>query len=174
LSSRSAKDATDAEDRLIALYNKFMDNEFKQKGKEPSDNDKVVTLLRASTLCMNLDNATDILTMFVHSDRIFSDLGRAMAYPDTFEATQHVVLRKWIPIDIDMEFRGFVYQNKFNALSQYNYIVYFERLKSLKDDIGIKQTKKISFLKYMYVYIHIFKKKKKKKKKAKKFSSIGI
>jgi len=103
--------------------------------KKTSDNDKLRALLKATTLCMNVSNATEILTMFIYSERIYADLGRALAYPEAFESTQHIILRKWVPIDIDMEFRGFVYKNQLNGLSQYNYIAYFERLKPLKCDI---------------------------------------
>ncbi len=46
-----------------------------------------------------------------------------------------VVVRYWIDIEPDMEFRGFVYNNTLNALSQYSTLVYFPRLAALRPEL---------------------------------------
>ena len=35
---------------------------------------------------------------------------------------ESVVLRKWVPIDVDQEYRGFVSKGRLTALSQYNHV----------------------------------------------------
>jgi len=45
------------------------------------------------------------------------------------------VIRLWRPIEIEMEFRGFVANGKLNALSQYNHIVYFPELWQRREQI---------------------------------------
>ena len=42
---------------------------------------------------------------------------------------ENLVIRKFFEIEVDMEFRGFVYNGNLNALSQYNFLFYSERLK---------------------------------------------
>ena len=129
LSSRSAKDATDAEERLQILFDKYC-----KENNVKNDNDRIRELLKAATHCMKVSNSKQILSMFINSERIHHDIGSGLKYgKDKFN--QNVVIRKWIPIDIDMEFRGFVYKGKFNALSQYNHFIYFERLVKMKDEL---------------------------------------
>jgi len=41
---------------------------------------------------------------------------------------ENFVIRKFVEIDVDMEFRGFVYNGKLTALAQYNYLIHSERL----------------------------------------------
>lgn len=119
LSSRSAKDATDAEERLETLFKKYC-----AESGAKDDNDRVRELLKAATHCMKVSSAQQILSMFIHSERIEHDLGSALKYgKEKFD--QNVVLRKWIPIDIDMEFRGFVCNGKLTALSQYNHFILY-------------------------------------------------
>ena len=129
LSSRSAKDATDAEERLQSLFTKYC-----EQNQAKDDNDRVRELLKAATHCMKVSSAKQVISMFIHSERIHHDIGSALKYGKE-KFTENVVIRKWIPIDIDMEFRGFVYNNQLNALSQYNHFIYFQRLTEMKQEI---------------------------------------
>jgi len=72
--------------------------------------------------------------MLLRSERIYSDLQLALEHPDLFK--QSIVVRQWVTIDVDMEWRGFVYDHKLNALSQYNYVTYFPRLAALEEKVG--------------------------------------
>lgn len=45
---------------------------------------------------------------------------------------------KWVDIDPDMEFRGFVYEQKFTALCQYNHQILSKRLVEKKEEIHHK------------------------------------
>lgn len=54
--------------------------------------------------------------MFSISERISQDMKLALAHPERFK--EHFVIRKWVDLDPSLEFRGFVKNNKLNALSQ--------------------------------------------------------
>merc|ERR1711862_472425 len=56
------------------------------------------------------------------------DMEFALVNRDSFNT--NIIIRRWVDIDIDMEFRGFYCNGKLNALSQYNYIVVFDELSS--------------------------------------------
>jgi len=128
LSCRSAKDALTRE-QLRALYANFctLDN-------ADDDNARLIALVKAATEILQVHTAAESLSQLLTSDRIFEDLTLAMAHPDRFE--QNIIVRRWVHIDVDMEFRGFVYNNALNALSQYNYVTYFPRLAKQKDDLA--------------------------------------
>lgn len=90
--------------------------------------------MEAGTELLKFKNAEDILDNFCQSERIFQDMRLAKEHLSRFE--QHFVVRKWIDIDVDMEFRGFVSNGKLNALSQYNHLAFFPRLLEMKDSIA--------------------------------------
>eukprot|EP00051_Salpingoeca_urceolata_P001561 m.41977 g.41977 ORF g.41977 m.41977 type:complete len:181 (-) comp11506_c0_seq3:265-807(-) len=48
---------------------------------------------------------------------------------------ENLVVREWVPMDVDMEFRGFVANGALNALSQYNHLAFFPRLAELSGSI---------------------------------------
>jgi hypothetical protein len=90
--------------------------------------------------------------MMGRSDRIFEDLEMSLEPEIIGRFKQNVIVRRWIPLAPDMEFRGydfhisithfyhqnnpllchvlcsFVYGGQLNALTQYNYPSYFPRL----------------------------------------------
>ncbi len=57
----------------------------------------------------------------------------ALKHKASFE--EHFVVRQWVPIAIDMEFRAFVCDGKLTALTQYNHMVYFPRLVAMKQHL---------------------------------------
>lgn len=133
LSSRSAKDAPMLQTRLKDMYKealgKFKEDEQKQ------ENTKIICLLQAAFDAMRVSCAADVIDMFVRSERVYQDLLlAAVNRPEVYD--ENFVIRKFIPIDVDMEFRGFVYNGKLTALSQYNYMIYSERLVAKKEAIA--------------------------------------
>lgn len=48
---------------------------------------------------------------------------------------ENFVVREWVDIDQDMEFRGFCHNGQLTALSQYHHLVYFPRLQTMKEHI---------------------------------------
>jgi len=127
-SSRSAKDTGIYQTRFLEKYRKFLsDRPSKQ------DNDKMVCLLQAGTEMLKIHNGREVLQTFCRSERVSQDMLLAMNQKQQFR--EHFVIRKWVDIDVDMEFRGFVHNNTLNALSQYNHLTYFPRLVEMREKI---------------------------------------
>jgi hypothetical protein len=60
------------------------------------------------------------------------DMLMALDHPDRF--VEHLAVRQWVPLEVDLEFRGFVGPNgRLNALSQYNHLAFFPRLLPLRE-----------------------------------------
>jgi len=78
--------------------------------------------------------------MFLSSERINSDLLLALDYPAE-KWTQDFVVRKFVPIPIEYEFRGFVVNNELRAMCQYYHWIFFPTLVENKERINsiIKQ-----------------------------------
>ena len=124
-SSRSAKDSPLATDHFRKLYVKFL-NELDISVRE-IENEQIICLLKAAFQCLKIKNAKTAIDMLIQSERIYQDMLLAIEMPST-KFKENLVIRKFYDIDIDMEFRGFVFNGNLNALSQYNFLVYSERL----------------------------------------------
>mmetsp|Transcript_11467 Transcript_11467/g.12581 ORF Transcript_11467/g.12581 Transcript_11467/m.12581 type:complete len:342 (+) Transcript_11467:10-1035(+) len=133
-SSRSAKDTVIYAAQFESVYKECL-----KKLKEQDMNAKVVALMQAGTLLLATKNAKELLENFVLSERVYIDMRVALNLPEQF--SENFAVRKWIDIDVDMEFRGFVYDNKLTQLSQYNHLPYFERLIERKDELLAKIVK---------------------------------
>jgi len=92
-------------------------------------------LLEAGTLALMMEDAKQALQMFSISERIMQDMKLALEHPERFEKFEHFVVRKWVDLDPSMEFRGFVFDNKLNALSQYNHLAFFQHVVDEASDI---------------------------------------
>ena len=131
MSSRSAKDSPLYSNKLKEYYLEYLKDE-----KEIDVNKKVQAMLFAATKLLKVSNAETAFQFFTKSERIAQDMEVALADREKFEI--NVVIRRWTDIDIDMEFRGFYCNGKLNALSQYNYIVYFDSLQGKENSIAEK------------------------------------
>jgi len=127
-SCRSAKDTT-----IYALQFRELYKTFLQKKDSPTTNNKVIALLEAGTNALKTYSAQNLFSTFLISERVHGDFELALARPERWN--QNLAVRKWIPMDVDMEFRGFVKNNQLNAISQYNYVAYFPRLVTLKSQL---------------------------------------
>lgn len=127
-SSRSAKDAPMYQEQFIELYK----TELKQVKEEDRtlENTKITCLLKAAFQAMKLSSAKEVINTFVTSERIYQDMLLATKVEDRFQ--ENFVVRKFIEIDVDLEFRGFVYNGELHAICQYNYLIYSERLDKSK------------------------------------------
>eukprot|EP00455_Lapot_gusevi_P009699 TRINITY_DN14358_c0_g1_i3.p1 TRINITY_DN14358_c0_g1~~TRINITY_DN14358_c0_g1_i3.p1 ORF type:complete len:344 (-),score=101.32 TRINITY_DN14358_c0_g1_i3:104-1135(-) len=131
-SSRSAKDATIFHSELETRYRNYV-----QESQANDGNGKLICLLKAAHGLFQIHSAREALQQFVHSERIYQDMCLAR---DAKYEQESIVVRGWVPIDVDMEFRGFVANGRLNALSQYNHVAYFPRVVDLKEELAQKIT----------------------------------
>eukprot|EP01052_Picozoa_sp_SAG31_P017395 SAG31_NODE_1188_length_9481_cov_14.760819_4_plen_440_part_00 len=114
-SSRSAKDAPAAQASLVSSYLA----KVAMKSEDTLSN-RVRSMLEAGLEMMKVFAAADALALFWCSERINQDMELALARPERWN--QSFVVRRWVDIEVDMEFRGFVNDGVLNALSQYNHL----------------------------------------------------
>lgn len=131
-SSRSAKDAPMVQGRFKDLYLSELQS-YPQE--ERSENLQISCLLKAAFEALKVKTAEQVIDMFIRSERIYQDLLLA-AVNQVEMYNEHFVIRKFVHIDIDMEFRGFVQGHDLVALSQYNYLIYSKRLVEEKEKYG--------------------------------------
>eukprot|EP01102_Stenamoeba_stenopodia_P008490 TRINITY_DN2443_c0_g1_i1.p1 TRINITY_DN2443_c0_g1~~TRINITY_DN2443_c0_g1_i1.p1 ORF type:complete len:348 (-),score=92.64 TRINITY_DN2443_c0_g1_i1:24-1067(-) len=127
-SCRSAKDTAVFDARFRSLYR----DRLSQK-QERNENDKLASLLEAAIEILKVRSAAEVLLSFCTSERVYQDMLLALQHPERFE--QHFIVRKWVDIDPDMEFRAFYSNGKLNAVSQYNHLCYYPRVVENKDII---------------------------------------
>lgn len=73
-----------------------------------------------------------MLHIFVGSERIWHDMELALAQSVWDEA---LVVRRWVELEPDMEFRCFVSGDRLTAVSQYRHLVHFPRVVKLRDEL---------------------------------------
>lgn len=126
LSSRSPKDSRLCEacalqsicDELLALSS---------DGQAVDANTIQRVVMRAGIQSLRHSDAASVLESFLTSDRVCEDdLPLALSFPDRW--SQHIVIREWIDIPTYCEFRGFVFNGKLTAVSQYFVGVHFPEL----------------------------------------------
>ena len=131
-SSRSAKDAPLVQRSFKELY---IDELNRHAEEQLTENTQITCLLKAAFLALRVKSAGEVLDMFLRSQRIYQDLYLAVInQPEKYN--ENFVIRKFFEIDIDMEFRGFVFENELVALSQYNYLICSKRLVDGKETYG--------------------------------------
>lgn len=123
-SSRSAKDAPLVQQKFKELY---MQELKAYPVDDQNENVKITCLLKAAFNALQVKTSDEVIDMFLRSERIYQDLLLA-AVNQKDKYNEHFVIRKFVDIDVDMEFRGFVWNYELVALSQYNYAIYSERL----------------------------------------------
>jgi len=142
LSSRSAKDSSISSDRTKNIFRKLI-NEV----PNPTLNDKLIAINRAHILALQLTDAKEVVDMFLGSERINSDLKLALDYSHNW--TQDFVIREFVPVPIEFEFRAFVVNNQLRGMCQYYHYMYFPRLvdnKVLIDQLVHKKFEEIKDL----------------------------
>ena len=130
-SSRSAKDAPMYQDKFSVLYGTELSR--LDVGEQRKENQQITCLLRAAFEAMKVRTSEEVIDMFICSERIYQDMLLAVEHEQRF--CEHFVIRRFVHIDVDMEFRGFVFGHKLTAVSQYNYLMFSARLLEEKDII---------------------------------------
>lgn len=130
LSTRSPKDSDILSERSEESYQRFL------KESDKSKNSQVIARIRSGIHSLKVASGSEALDILRHSDRVLLDLTEALDLSEQFNMA--VILREWIDVPIQMEFRGFVRNRTLTALSQYYHYVYFPELESMKDEIQHK------------------------------------
>ena len=135
-SSRSAKDASLFRKEFLEIYREQLSN----SSSPHEENSRLIALLTAAFLCLRVRCAEDVLSMFIISERIYQDMLLALdvSRQSSIPFVEHLVLRPFVPIAVDMEFRGFVFREELTCLSQYNYLIYSARLIEKRETILAK------------------------------------
>ncbi|CAF0712615.1 unnamed protein product [Brachionus calyciflorus] len=131
-SSRSAKDSPLTFKQFKDLYSSYFNSLTETENLE--ENEQIKCLLKAAFECLKVQKASQVIEMFFKSERIYQDMLLAVEKKERFK--ENFIIREFVQIDIDMEFRGFVFNGKLTALSQYNYLIYSKRLNEQKSQIG--------------------------------------
>jgi len=107
-----------------------------EASRNTDENLRLTALISASTKTLKVHSGAEALHLIKISERSNEDILLALEFPDMWE--MKIIIRKWEYIPTHLEFRGFVCDNKFTALSQYFHIAYFDELKKNKKDIENK------------------------------------
>jgi len=141
LSSRSPKDAALCHPQFRSLFDKAL-AELRVELTEASKSGKFVVeetnlrlhaLYKASTEILMSSSGEEAIALLVTSNRIQNDLSTYVSSTDN--TPFNVAIREFKFFDVMYEFRGFVYENKITALTQYNEFVHFPLLLKQKDKI---------------------------------------
>ncbi len=136
-SCRSAKDAAPALPGFRATYDAELRKVLTSAPAAttaamtaPTANDRLVAMLQTGLAMLRHRTAEGAVATLVRSERVAQDMLMALDHPDRF--VEHLAVRPWHDIDVDLEFRGFVCKGRLTALSQYNHLAHFPRLAGLR------------------------------------------
>eukprot|EP01129_Flabellula_baltica_P008845 TRINITY_DN3541_c0_g1_i1.p1 TRINITY_DN3541_c0_g1~~TRINITY_DN3541_c0_g1_i1.p1 ORF type:complete len:328 (+),score=59.17 TRINITY_DN3541_c0_g1_i1:12-995(+) len=115
LSTRSPKDYALKTEKTFGIL------EAELEGISSEDEvSQVIALIRVMSFALQLDSGEETINSFVHSERVYQDIFVRLLNSHTDDDfNMKVIIREWVHILPEYEFRGFVYQGKLNALSQY-------------------------------------------------------
>lgn len=135
LSSLSPKDAALNSPRFMQVYEeelRVLEHDA-QKSNNSVLNCKLHALYRASTWCLACENGKRACQLFIEADRTYNDLKDHAN--GNIPCDFNIAVREFRLFPVELEFRGFVYQRKLTALTQYNEMCFFPILSALHDQI---------------------------------------
>ncbi|KAJ7121467.1 hypothetical protein C8R44DRAFT_786307 [Mycena epipterygia] len=138
LSSRSPKDSAARSGVFEAHYARTLRDE---PGLD--DERKLWILCESEGAALRFADAASVVRALVLSERVWQDMTLALRHPENWQ--QNVILRKWEPVPIDMEFRTFVSRGRMTAISQYAYQLFSPRLND-----GVQLNLAISAIRTVY------------------------
>ena len=130
-SSRSPKDSPSSSTKFKHLYATFLSES--NPSARNSENEQIFCLLRAAFQSLRVSSGSEAIDMCLKSERIYQDMLLALTMSHRFR--ENFVIRRFRHIDVDMEFRAFVFGGRLTAVCQYNHLIHSERLCKEKDSI---------------------------------------
>jgi hypothetical protein len=115
---------------MVALLSeriKKIDPEFTKKERS---NQELIVFTETMTQALQVTSGRAAIDLLANSERILTDLNRALDFPNLWD--MKLIVRLFQSIPYSMEFRGFVYDKKLTALSQYDPYICFEELNNPK------------------------------------------
>jgi len=140
LSTRSPKDCTILSEKTKNAVS-LKRSELEKEGKTIDDNTLLGIIYRSSIQSLIVKSGEEAVTLLGSSRRIWQDIEVSL---DSEKFDLQVVIREWVVIPNEYEFRGFVYNRKLTAISSYNRVVFWPQLPALKSEI---ETRLISYWK---------------------------
>lgn len=124
LSTRSPKDAVDKlpDERVVGIVR----DELSRAGS--SNTARLVAMRTAFSRAMAISDGAAAFALMANSERIVSDIIRAVEHVPTTDWDLRVVVRRFEALPVAGEFRGFVHEGRLVALSQYFCDSYFAGL----------------------------------------------
>jgi len=136
LNTRSPKDALILSPQMFAAIEEDK-KKLQEQGKEVTSNDVLRFCYVNFVKKMIVHSGKEAVQMLGVSHRIWQDINAAIdTVIDKFE--MFVCVRQWAQIHPSMEFRGFVYGKKLNAISSYNRAVCWPGIPEKKEEITNK------------------------------------
>jgi hypothetical protein len=150
MSTRSPKDSGFQTDRMRTLLAEMLKHESlveKGSGSDEDDDDDYYASMNtqnyeffcfftAQIQSLKITTADEALELLTRSERVFEDLESILAVVKDWNV--YICVRKWLNFPISNEFRGFVYQRRLVALSQYFDVFHLPNLEQNSDVISTK------------------------------------
>lgn len=130
LSTRSAKDVVIRDPRT---KNRIKEEIEQINQNIPLEQKEVVAIIRTCSKSMQVSTGSEAVEMLCKSERAYQDLFRRLLTAETF--SMKIVVREWVDIIPEYEFRGFVHKKSFNALTQYYKACYVPEIVQQKQKI---------------------------------------
>lgn len=125
-SSRGPKDFGLTSKEFVAQYTAAV-----RAANATTDDEKLALMLEVATAALSVGSAAEALPLFVRSQRVNVDMRAWLNHHE--KHPMNWVVRTWAPVEVDLEFRCFVFGGTINAISQYNHNCFFQRLVDRKD-----------------------------------------
>eukprot|EP01112_Ceratiomyxa_fruticulosa_P008138 TRINITY_DN2106_c0_g1_i1.p1 TRINITY_DN2106_c0_g1~~TRINITY_DN2106_c0_g1_i1.p1 ORF type:complete len:359 (-),score=55.98 TRINITY_DN2106_c0_g1_i1:91-1167(-) len=98
---------------------------------------EIISIIRTMSRSMRVFNGKEAIELLAPSERVYQDLFGRLLRNENNDFQMKIVLREWVDILPELEFRGFVHKGRFNALTQYYkacYVPQIARDKNLIQD----------------------------------------
>ncbi|KAF0971912.1 hypothetical protein FDP41_009608 [Naegleria fowleri] len=130
LSCRSPKDAFAVCEKMQTIFAGRIGQFIQENGRKPSENERLIAVNEAFIQSMKVTSFAEEYHYFKKSARVLEDfmlyLIRSKSHSN-LDPIQ-IIIREWVEIPIQHEFRSFVKNGKLTAISQYFDTCYFPEL----------------------------------------------
>ena len=127
MKSLAVESGTSGDESSVTLLNKVAPPKNLEKEEDDhhysrlvEGNKKLIAVSRTPLLCIS--SGSEALSLLLSSERVYNDMIDWLKYGEP----EQIVLRQWEPeLQLEYEFRAFIYKGKLTAISQYDhYCVY--------------------------------------------------